>query len=309
MQVLGPDSGTAIIANPTAGTITATLIDEVERRCARDLRVLGVHTTGHRGHASELAAALDVRAVRTVVAIGGDGTANEIITGLSRFGADAPALIVVPAGTGNSLYREIWGVRGQAEALDVALDARRSRVRLLDLARFAGTGTSVLLGAASGLVADALVTARDIRDVSGWDRYGLAIAKTLTWFKPYQGRVLVDGVEVHQGSTILANVGGGRYRGGRHKLLPQSILDDGLLDVCVIDGALDPRELPGLTVDGGHVGRPEVVYRRGRQVTVERTDGEPLSFEHDGEYFTGKPTTSFTLDVVPHAVAVRAPLG
>jgi diacylglycerol kinase (ATP) len=58
-----------------------------------------------------------------------------------------------------------------------------------------------------------------------------------------------------------------------------------------------------LTRTGAHLSVPGVVYERGRRVTIERTDGRPLWFEHDGEVLPLGPS-EYTVDVVPRAVPV-----
>jgi diacylglycerol kinase (ATP) len=77
--------------------------------------------------------------------------------------------------------------------------------------------------------------------------------------------------------------------------------DDGLLDVCVVGGEYSAGEAMRLSRKGTHVSQPGVVYARGRQVRIERTDGARMWFEHDGEVLTD-PLDSITLDVVPGAV-------
>lgn len=109
-----------------------------------------------------------------------------------------------------------------------------------------------------------------------------------------------------EGPTPLALVGGVRHRAGTFPVLPRSVLDDGLLDVCVVTGDLPLRDLPGLTLDGGHVGRPDVVYERGRTIVLERTDGRPLTFEYDGELRTGT-AQRYTVHVMPSVLPVLAP--
>jgi diacylglycerol kinase (ATP) len=84
-------------------------------------------------------------------------------------------------------------------------------------------------------------------------------------------------------------------------VLPHSLRDDGLLDVCVIGGEVTAAEALTLMRTGAHLAADGVVYGRGRSITVERTDGEPLRFEHDGEVVPGD-ATSFTVDVVPAAL-------
>jgi diacylglycerol kinase (ATP) len=302
-----------IVLNPRSGTASPEVLENVTRQLAGLLARTEVVRTEGPGHAREIAAALADRPLAdrpdVVVVVGGDGTVSETAVGLSRLtGSEpddaVPALAVVPTGTGNSFYRQIWADQPWPAVLAGSLAIGRAGVRWLDLARVLETGTGVLLGACSGLVAEALITAKEIPAVSGRDRYAQAVALTLQRFRPYPGRVFVDGVLVHEGSTVFANVGGGRFRGGRFQLLPRSVLNDGLLDVCVIDATdLDPADLPGMTANGGHVGRPGVVYGRGHTIRIERTDGLPVTFEHDGELFS-EELTSWTLEVVPQTVPV-----
>ncbi|WP_306317525.1 MULTISPECIES: diacylglycerol kinase family protein [unclassified Streptomyces] len=296
-----------IVVNPAAGGVNAPLVDETTRCCAPCVKWDLVRARD-RAETADAAAKAYENGVDVVVALGGDGTARDVASGIARRGGveGGTAMINLPAGTGNSFYREIWSDRPWQQALRAALTTERPRLRRVDLARIVELDTLVLLGACSGLVAEALVTAGRLTDVPGRDRYRQAVARTLRTFRPYPGRVSVDGTVVHEGTAVLANVGGGRYRGGQFKLLPHSELDDGLLDVCVVGGELDPAALPGLTADGSHVDRPESVYARGRRITLERTDGAPLAFEHDGE-LPATDATHYTLEVLPHILPVLAP--
>ncbi|MFG2449638.1 diacylglycerol/lipid kinase family protein [Streptomyces sp. NPDC048512] len=307
-----PFASVLVIANPASGTYLPETAETVRRRFADAGRAVTLVVTEQAGHARKSAAeALAPDGPGIVVALGGDGTAHDVAAGLagadtsaSPHAARTPALLTLPTGTGNSFYREIWADRPWRDALELAVTA--PHFRAIDLARVAENGASALLGASTGVVAQSLITARDITD-AGRERYEKAVATSLRTFTPYPGRVLVDGEVVQEGPTVFANVGGGRHRGGRFELLPHSVLDDGLLDVCVVGTALPLRELPALSRDGGHVGREGVVYARGRSVVVERTDGHPLVFEYDGDVLD-TPGERFTLDVMPGALRVVAPL-
>ncbi|MEU3355405.1 diacylglycerol kinase family protein [Streptomyces sp. NPDC037389] len=299
--------GCLVIANPRAGAVTEALITEVTERCARytDVRVV---RTGSRGDATRLVA-MDVAAphdggLRVVVAMGGDGTVLEVVNGMvtGDRAADGVALLIVPAGTGNSNYRAHWGERPWQDAVDQALGAGRPAPSRLDLARVRETGELIVLGAGAGLTAEVLSSARDI-PLSGKDRLKAGLEHAAARFSPYAGRVTVDGVVVHKGDTVLANVGGGRHRAWRYLVLPHSELDDGLLDVCVVGADTDPGDVPALLLGGEHVGRPGVVYATGRSVTFERTDGLPLCFEHDGELAPDAGSRR-TIDVLPAALPV-----
>jgi diacylglycerol kinase (ATP) len=291
-----------IIANPRAGTTSPALVEEVAARCSRLLPSVQVHRTTGRGDATTVAAAAD-DPTALVIAVGGDGTVREVVQGLPPGGA---TLFVVPAGTGNSGYLAQWGDLPWRYALTAALGgpAGRTRavIRELDLCRLAETGQLVVLGACSGLIAEALLIAPQIT-ASGRARYVEALARAADIHRPYAGRVEVDGTVVHEGPTVLANVGGGRHRGGTYAVLPRSVLDDGLLDVCVIGGGIPASDVPGLTERAAHDGLPDVVHARGRRITVASTGGEPFRFEHDGELVAGD-RTSYTLDVVPAALRV-----
>jgi diacylglycerol kinase (ATP) len=102
-------------------------------------------------------------------------------------------------------------------------------------------------------------------------------------------------------------VGGGRFRAWSFQFLPESLLDDGLLDVSTID-ALTPAaaaELVPLVASGQHLGRPDVRYARGTTVIVERTDGLPLVAEADGSVLDAVGS-HLTIEIVPNAVLALA---
>ncbi|MFF0014488.1 diacylglycerol/lipid kinase family protein [Streptomyces sp. NPDC005374] len=296
-----------IVANPAAGTVGEELVRDVVARCARHTRVTVVSTTAP-GDATEAARQAVSRpsaeGMRVVVAVGGDGTVLEVVDGLMADGAPADrcALLVVPAGTGNSGYRSHWGTRPWQEAVDHALAGPGRALRRLDLARVRELDALVVLGAGAGLTAEVLHSSRGMPQ-RGKARLQAGLEHAAASYAPYQGRVTVDGTVVHEGGTVLVNIGGGRHRAWQYLVLPHSVLDDGLLDVCVVGEGTDPVEVPALLRDGRHLDRPGTVHRTGRTVVVERTDGRPLCFEHDGELvpYAG---TRITLDVLPGALPV-----
>lgn len=286
-----------IIANPAAGGVSAALVWRLARMVRRGRRAASVRwTTGSGdavGIAREATASADL-----VLAVGGDGTAREVAAGLATAWRHSVRMLVVPAGTANSTYRTLWGTTPWPEALDLALSGMPAVPA--DLARLAEPNRLVLAGACAGFPPQGIHEAK-AHAVS----YPAALSDLVPRYEPYPGRVLVDGVVVHSGPTLLANVGGSRYRGGAYELLPHSRLDDGLLDVCVIGAEHGALEMLDLTRTGAHLDVPGVVYARGTRIRVERVDGHPLWFEHDGEVLT-VPRTGYTLTASPGAVALLA---
>jgi diacylglycerol kinase (ATP) len=301
-----------VVVNPTAGTAHPGLVEQVVRLCRDRLDAVHVHRTTHRGSATEAVRAalapLEEPAPDLVVAVGGDGTVHEVVEGLMAEDAGrrrtGAALAIVPAGTGNSGYRMLWADRPWAESLQATLAGApgRARLRRIDLGLLAETGKPVLLGACSGLIAEGLIAARAVT-AAGREKYARALPDAAAAFTPYPGRVTVDGKVLHEGRTVLANVGGGRYRGGQYLVLDRSELDDGLLDVCVVGAEVPAAEVPSLAREGVLGEQPGVVYGRGRRIVVERIDGEALRFEYDGE-LQHLNWTSMTVEVLPGALPV-----
>ncbi|WP_234391979.1 diacylglycerol/lipid kinase family protein [Streptomyces sp. WM6378] len=295
----------AIVANPKAGSTTAEYLASVATVCRDYVDEVDIVRTLRPGHATEVVAELLRGPARpdVIVSIGGDGTLREVVTGLVEVASNHTPLVVLPGGTANSNYRSLWDDAPWHEALTAALTGA-AESRLIDLAWIAELSRMVVLGLSTGLFAEATARALSL-PVSGRPRYQRAIAEALETYQPYEGRVLVDGAVVHSGKIVVANVGGGRYRAGVLNMLPKSIRDDGLLDVCVVDPSIPTTTALELMRSGRHLEAGGSTYARGRSVTLERLDGLPLHFEHDGEVV---PTdrSSITVEVLPRALHVLA---
>src|SRR5262245_41485811 len=133
-------------ATTTSGRVRDVLVQAL--RSQVDLRV--VHTE-RRAHAAALAAQAAAERLDVVVALGGDGTVNEVVNGLLTRGVrpDGPALAVVPGGSTNVFARSLGLPADWVEATGVLLEALRSkRTRSIGLGRaderyftfFAGLG-------------------------------------------------------------------------------------------------------------------------------------------------------------------------
>lgn len=115
------------ITNPNATAMTPRTRDVILRALGSELKV-DVVETGGRGHAAELAAEARADGFDLVIAVGGDGTVNEIVDGLLRDGArpDLPRLAVVPGGSANVFARALGLPAEPIEATGVVLERLRS---------------------------------------------------------------------------------------------------------------------------------------------------------------------------------------
>ncbi len=119
-----------LVVNPAATALTPRLRDVLAHALSSEVR-LEVRETKSRTHATELAAQASAEGCDVVVALGGDGTVNEVVNGLLADGPGphVPALGVVPAGSTNVFARALGLPNAPVEAAGALLDALRAERR------------------------------------------------------------------------------------------------------------------------------------------------------------------------------------
>jgi diacylglycerol kinase (ATP) len=292
-----------VIVNPAAGGGRAArslpwLRERLEHRPEARLKV-----TGRPGDAERLAGEAAAGGHDRVIAIGGDGTVQEVVNGLIDGGAP-PSLGIVPLGSGNDLARSLGLPGDEVEAWRVAV-GRHSRA--LDVARARnGDGTERWFASAAGIGFDAQVaTAMVSRGRWQFGRLGYLVT-TLAELRRFSNRHIelrVDGrTSTHE--VLLVAIANGAFYGGGMRIAPSAAPDDGILDVCVvgdISRLTAIRQLPNL-YRGTHVDHPQVSMHVGRSIEV---DGERATRIHlDGEPFGSLP---LRVAIVPGALEVAVP--
>lgn len=291
------------VVNPAAGGRAEEFVGPLEAVAGIELEVA---LTAGPGDGTWCAAdGVTTLSPDVVVSIGGDGTAGEVARGLAVAGPASPPLLVAPGGTGNSNFRGLWDDLPWPDVVSSVFERRSFAVRRMDLMRLVELDSPTLLGVSSGMIPECLVVARTL-PLSGRERLATAALQVLDTYRPYPGRVVVDDEVLCECDTFLVVVGGVRYRGGLLKMLPDSLVDDGRLDVCVV-GAEVPTDEFGLAALSGGLGDLDGVHcSRGERVRLERLDGEPMKLEHDGELETG-PHGSYEVEIVPGPISVVVP--
>lgn len=242
-----------------------------------------------------------------LVAVGGDGTVNEVINGIA--GVVGPELAIIPRGTGRDFARTFAITPKFDDAVRVALEGR---VRTLDAGRVTyrswsgdervGWFANIASAGMSGAIAQ---RANDNSKLFGGRlSYLAAIVAVFARWQVSEVEVEVDG-EHRRGPMHDVVVANGAYFGGGLHICPDAEPDDGLLDVLLI-GHLTKTDL-ALTLPkaykGKHLPHPKAELLRGRRVTVSSV--EPLPVELDGEQ---PGTTPVTFEIVPGALQLRVPL-
>jgi YegS/Rv2252/BmrU family lipid kinase len=299
-----------VILNPWAGRGSAG-----QRRA--DLEA-GLHAAGvpfelvathARGGATELAWQGIERGCGQVVAVGGDGTINEVVNGI--IGAEAALgrraqLGVIPIGTGSDFIKSLDGV----EANDLSGGIRRivaGATRPIDLGRVeVDDGDTRLFINAVGMGLDAQVAAESLKltRLKGMAVYLVAIIRALANYRAHPMTVEYDGQRL-QRRLLFASIANGRCQGAGFWLTPNALVDDGLLDLCLVDNMrLDQiiRSIPRL-MEGTHTTLKQVTMGRAGHVRV--TCAAPVPVATDGEVIA-TAARGITIAIMPAALDVLA---
>ena len=186
-----------------------------------------VFVTERPGHARELTQAGLRRGATTFVAWGGDGTVNEI--GSALVGADA-TLAIVPSGSGNGLARELGIPLEPAGAFRVLFEGRS---RLIDVGELDGH----LFFNIAGIGLDARVALRFAEgglQRRGFARYLEIAAREVAFFKPHEYALTANGRDLRVRPLLIA-IANARQYGNGALIAPDAQLDDGQLDLVVVD--------------------------------------------------------------------------
>ncbi|MEO5535922.1 MAG: diacylglycerol kinase family protein [Pseudolysinimonas sp.] len=244
-----------------------------------------------------------------LVMVGGDGMVN---LGTNLVAGTRVPLAIIPSGTGNDMARALGIPFDNTEAAIASLNAALAvGPRTIDAGRISWTdpvtGEAGERWFACALSAgfDAIVNERanNMEHPKGPSRYIIAMLAELVKLKPLSYRLTIDGT-VLDSKAVLVAIGNGVSLGGGMKITPDAKLDDGLLDVLVVQPLsrtaflrIFPRVFKGT-----HVTDPRVQITRAKKVRIE---AEGIAAYGDGERIALLP---IDVEVVPGALRVLSPL-
>ncbi len=305
-------AGVAFLVNPaSANGRTGRLWPTLARRAA-ELGLDGPAYLSQRpGHLAQLANEASESGAELIVAVGGDGTVNEIAQGLldrHERGLSVPDMAVIPFGTGRDFARTFALPRQRDRAIT---NARDGGVQTLDAARVSyrswsgETESSYFANVASAGMSGAIAERanRTSKVLGGKASFLVATLAVFSKWKPTMLSVTVDDEQRHgpMQDVIVANC---RFLGGGMKMCPDADPTDGMFDVLAI-GAITKtdlaRSLPKI-YRGTHLPHPRAELLQGSRVTIEADVAVPIQL--DGEQ---PGTTPITFEVLPKALRLRVP--
>ena len=297
-----------VIVNPVAG---ANSTYRKWPRISRLLNHIGLsfdyeYTEG-TGHAIELARVAASNGYRYLIAVGGDGTVNEVANGiLNSTNVNTTALGVVSTGTGSDFARSSGIPRHYVNACSCLTSLRRS---LIDVGvveyRSKGRLEQRFFTNYAGIGFDATVveaTERFPKYLGGTVPYVAGLLRTLLGYRN-KSVVLLIGDSVRSASVLSVVVANGSYFGGGMRVAPEASLNDSLFDIVVIDdiGKFDLLKSLPMVYKGTHGKHPKVSMQKADRITVESS--ENFSISADGELL-GEGPASFWIKPAALSIVV-----
>ena len=286
-----------LIANPASGRgLALRKLPEIEAEFSRRGLAYRVERTVCAEDAVRAARAAAVESPEGIVAIGGDGTFFDVVNGMA--GSDVP-LLFVPCGTGNDFIKSLPLPREPLAALRAQLDSPLSRI---DLGRMNGTYFLNVSGTGFDVDVLRLVDGHKQRH-GGLLAYLLALRDALRHYRPTEAAISFDGGPERSASFAILSIGNGRFIGGGMRAVPNAKVDDGLLDVVIVDpvrrGAIPP--LIAFFIAGLHIRLGLAKLVRCRSFTLRRSG---MTVNLDGEL---RPADEARFELLPAALTVRLP--
>lgn len=285
----GMEKITAII-NPVSGTASKKRIpDLLEQYIPSDQFEKKIIFTEYRGHAFELASRAVKEKADYVIAVGGDGTINEVARAL----VESPAVLgIVPMGSGNGLARDLAIPMDIRKALEVILERK---IRTIDYCK----ANNRIFFCTCGVGFDASVSERfDKRKRRGPFSYMRSVLAEYLQFKPDTYDIVFEN-EVLSKKAFLVTCANISQYGNNAYIAPQADMNDGMMDVAILSpfSPLDVGRLIVQMFTKQITKNHKLQYYRSKKLTLKRAkpgivhiDGEPaymdktISLEvfHDG---------------------------
>ncbi len=274
-----------IILNPSSGY--AFKQRRIKKWLAENLPPsVTLFSTEYAGHASLLARQAREKGFKRIIAVGGDGTINEIASQLVHHDV---ALGIIPAGSGNGLARSLGLPLSVTDAFETALNGR---VREID----AGCAGEHYFFTVCGVGLDAVIGLRfqrlKIRGIIPYFYFG--VKEFLKYAYP-RFRVATDEKDFSVAPLTLV-VSNGMEFGNGARIAPQALMDDGQFDICILQKMSflhTARALPKL-FNGNIINEKSYASFRARSVKIIPEE-EYLLFHVDGEPIKHRGGLNITL--------------
>ena len=265
-----------------------------------------VSYTSHHGEAIELAQKAADKGMDLIVSIGGDGTVNEIVNGIMKSKND-PSLGIIPLGWANDFIKSTDIPSDIIEACQILV---RGKIKKIDIgvinshiyfANICGVG----FDAEVALLANQMKSKHpNLRILSAFVYVFATVKKLLSPFSYHNVKIKFDGQEIHSKILFIA-ISNGKIYGGRFKITPEAILDDGLLEICLVEemGRFKYLSIIPKVFKGTHASIKGISFYKAKEVVIESS--ETTLAQVSGEVIEGQK--KFIITLLPKSLKLIVP--
>jgi diacylglycerol kinase (ATP) len=276
--------------------------------------------TTRSGEATDIARKGIQDGFETIIAVGGDGTLNEVTNGFFQPPTPEKPLVPInasvglglfPFGTGGDFRKTIGIPKAPNDAARALRDATRRPIDVGKLDYTAPNGerkSRAFINIASfGLsgVVDEFVE-KGPKWLGGKLSFFLASTRGILQYTPLPVRLELDGQLIHEGLIYFTAVANGQYFGGGMWVAPEARLHDGVFDVIIVRGMPKAKWLlNGSSIYAGkHLRLPETSTHRGKKLVAKSLSPEPVRLDVDGEQ---PGALDATFEIFPGAIQALWP--
>lgn len=293
--IINPSSGRQNFLKNIEGMIGKLIMDQIVNH-------VDVFYTEKQDDAKNAAMNMKKGEYDFVVAIGGDGTLNEVINGVV-LGENETPIAVISAGTVNDFANYLSLPQGIDEFCDLI---KEFNVKEVDLGRIDGTYFMNVL--AGGLLSDVgYKVPKELKAIFGKMAYYVECAKDIPRNLFHSIPISVETEEFSEEcECLLFIVANSQSVGGFRNAAPLASVSDGLLDVLILK-KVEVGQLSNLLlkiVQGDHINHPNVEYFQTKKIDIKILDDSKVIVDYDGECFGELPVT---VEVAPKAVKIIVP--
>jgi len=237
-----------------------------------------VHKTEKADDATNITREISATPDSKILILGGDGSYNSVLNGIENF--ENVTLGFVPCGTGNDFISASGHPKSVEKAMQLIV---KGNEQYIDFIQLEDRRCLNILGA--GMDVDVLLKYAEMKPFHGKVKYYASLIYTLIHTKWHKLRITIDDGEPMERSTFMIGIGNGRSIGGGMPICPNGVVDDGKLDIVIVNEmkkALIPFRLLGF-LTGKHVKKSYTEEYEGKSVKIEILDDS--QFEADGEVF------------------------
>lgn len=284
-----------VVINPVSGTKSKKDIPLYFSKLDTTKYNVELFTTERPGHATEIATEAVNKKIDYVIAVGGDGTINEIAKAL--IGSET-TLGIIPVGSGNGLARSLHIPMNKEKSLDII---KEGYIRRIDY----GVANDHIFLCTCGVGFDAQVSEKALNQKNrGKLMYTKNMIGTFQEFKPEKYKIITPTYTFEEEAFVITCANATQY-GNNAYIAPRASMEDGLMNVAILK-PLSAMDVPKIAIQmfSQNIGNSrKLIEIITPEVTIVREKEGVMHMDGNAMY-TGK---EINIKIVNHGLNVLVP--